>query len=172
MLYQGIAKAVDGKYRTFDYESWAEVAIEQHDETIGLVNRLIKIPRVIVLVAYDRVPRHQVRFTRVNIFARDANRCQYCGKPFSKNELSIDHVVPRSYGGRSVWENVVCSCYGCNKRKGGKTPREAGMKLLRPPRKPLWTPFCRLSFEDLRRKEWLPYLNLVDVSYWHTELLE
>jgi 5-methylcytosine-specific restriction endonuclease McrA len=172
MLYRGVARAVDGQYKTFDYESWSQLAVEQQEETIGLVNSFIKIPWVIILVAYDRIPKTQVRFTRANIFARDRNICQYCGKTFSKNELSIDHVIPRSYGGKSVWDNVVCSCFTCNRNKGGKTPKQAGIKLLRSPRKPRWTPLNKLSFQDTRRKEWLPFLTMVDISYWNTELLE
>lgn len=172
MLYRGAARAVDNQYKTFDYESWSQIAVEQREEAIGLVNSLIKIPWVIMLVAYDRIPKTQVRFTRANIFARDRSTCQYCGKNFSRNELSIDHVIPRSYGGISVWENVVCCCFSCNKKKGGKTPKQAGMKLLLPPCKPRWTPLNRVSFQDLKRKEWLPFITVIDVSYWNTELLE
>ena len=172
MLYRGVARAVDSQYKTFDYQSWSQLAVEQRDDAIGLVNRLIKIPRVIMLVAYDHIPRTQVRFTRANIFARDGNMCQYCGEIFTRNELSIDHVIPRSYGGKSVWENVVCCCFTCNRDKGGKTPRQAHMKLLRTPRKPRWTPLNRLTIRDIRRKEWLPFLDFIDVSYWNTELLE
>ncbi len=172
MLCRGAAKAVDSQYKTFDYDSWSQISVEQREEAVALVNRLIKIPRVIILVAYDRIPRTQIRFTRANIFARDRNTCQYCGRSFSKNELSIDHLIPRSYGGKSTWKNVVCSCFSCNRRKGGKTPNQAGMKLLSTPTKPKWTPLSRISFKDLKRKEWLPFLNVIDVSYWNTELLE
>jgi 5-methylcytosine-specific restriction endonuclease McrA len=170
MLYSGAAKAVDSQYQTFDYESWSQVAIEQRDEAIGLVNKLIKIPRVIMLVAYDRIPKTQVRFTRANIFARDNNTCQYCRKTFPKNELSIDHVIPRSYGGKSTWENVVCSCFTCNRTKGGRTPKQAHMKLSVQPRKPRWTPLNRVSLNGIKRQEWAPFLNVIDVSYWNTEL--
>ncbi len=172
MLYRGAAKAVDSQYETFDYDSWSQISVEQREEAVALVNRLVKIPRVIILVAYDRIPKTQIRFTRANIFARDANICQYCRRSFPKNELSIDHLIPRSYGGKSTWENVVCSCFGCNRRKGGQTPKQAGMKLLSTPTKPRWTPLSRVSFKDLKRKEWLPFLNIIDVSYWNTELLE
>lgn len=172
MLYRGAAKAVDDQYKTFDYESWSQIAVEQSQEAIGLVNSLIKIPWVVMLVAYDRIPKTQVRFTRANIFARDRNACQYCGMTFTRSDLSIDHVIPRSYGGISVWGNVVCCCFSCNKKKGGKTPKQAGMKLLAPPHKPRWTPLNRVSYHDLKRKEWLPFLTVIDISYWNTELIE
>ena len=170
LLYQGIAKAVDEEYKTFDFESWSSLAIIQRKETIGLVDRMIRIPRVILLLTYDRVPRGTIRFTRLNIYLRDRETCQYCGKNFPKSELSLDHVIPRAYGGKSLWDNIVCCCFNCNRKKGGKTPQEAGMKLLKKPKKPRWTPFYKISLKDLKRKEWTPFLNMVDISYWHTEL--
>lgn len=172
LLYQGIARAMDEQYKTFDFISWSQVSIHESDESIGLVDRAIRIPRVIILLTYDRIPKGQVRFTRINIFRRDKNRCQYCGRIFPRNELSIDHVVPRFYGGRSTWENVVCACYTCNKKKGGRTPAAAGMKLLSQPRRPRWSPLIKVSLQDIGRKEWVPFFNMVDLSYWNTELLE
>ncbi len=172
LLYQGLAHAVDQEYRTFDFESWSQLSASVHDERIGLVGRAIRVPRVILLLAYDRVPKRRVRFSRFNIYTRDRNTCQYCGQTFPRSELNLDHVVPRSRGGRSTWENVVCSCHECNRKKGGRTPEEAGMKLLRSPRRPEWTPFMLENFSLRRYKEWAPFLSVVDVSYWNTELLE
>ena len=171
-MYQGIACAVNEQYRTFDFESWADLSVSVHDDSIGLVNRVVRVPRVILLVAYDRLPRRQVRFSRFNIYGRDRSTCQYCGKKFARSELNLDHVVPRSQGGLSRWENVVCSCHICNRRKGGQTPEQAGMRLLRSPRRPEWTPFMLETFSLRRYKEWTPFLSAVDVSYWNTELLE
>jgi hypothetical protein len=81
-------------------------------------------------------------------------------------------VIPRSRGGTSTWENVVCSCHECNRHKGGRSPQEARMALLHRPYKPKWTPFMQETFNLARYREWLPFLNAVDVSYWNTELLE
>src|SRR5207244_2965306 len=106
---QGSARAVDEQYRTFDFARWADLAVAE--DRIGLVDRAIRVPRVILLQGYDRIPRRYVRFSRFNIYARDANRCQYCGRQYPRAELNLDHVVPRSRGGTSVWENVVCSCH-------------------------------------------------------------
>ena len=172
LLYQGIAKAVDQQYRTFDYESWSALSATVHDETIGLIGRAIRVPRVILLVSYDRVPRRQVRFSRFNVFARDKNTCQYCGRRFSRSELNLDHVIPRSQGGLSTWENIVCSCLRCNRVKGGRRPEEAGMRLIKKPVQPEWTPFTLETFTFKRYQEWLPFLNEVDAAYWNTELLE
>jgi HNH endonuclease len=81
-------------------------------------------------------------------------------------------VIPRSKGGTSVWDNVVCSCHRCNRLKGGRTPAEAGMKLIRHPFRPQWTPFMLEAFSPRRHKEWLPFLSGVDAAYWNTELLQ
>jgi len=171
LLYQGVANAVNEEYRLFDFDSWADLSTAMRGDTIGIVGRVIRVPRVILLVAYDRVPKRRVRFSRYNIYARDRNTCQYCGIRFTRAELNLDHVKPRSQGGGSSWENVVCSCLDCNRRKGGRTPEQADMKLLRAPRRPEWTPFVLECFSPARYEEWAPFMTTVDVSYWNTELL-
>lgn len=172
LLYQDVAHAVDEEYRTFDFDSWTDLSLSVHDETIGLVNRVVRVPRVIILVAYDRLPRRQVRFSRLNIYTRDRDICQYCGIKFPRSELNLDHVIPRSQGGTSRWENIVCSCHNCNRKKGGRTPEQARMKLVREPTRPEWTPFMLHNFSLRRYKEWAPFVSIVDVSYWNTELRE
>lgn len=170
LLYAGIAKAMDKNFRMFDFKSWAELSVEAGEEGIKTVDRIIKIPRVIVLVSYDRLPRRHVRFSRYNIYLRDRNRCQYCGRVLPKGELNIDHVIPRSRGGKTTWTNVVLSCVECNRKKGGRLPEEAGMKLIRKPQKPRWSPIFMLKAENLKYEEWAPFFNLVDAAYWNTEL--
>ncbi len=128
LLYQGIAKAVNEQYQTFDFDSWSDLSISAHDETVGLVNRVIRVPRVVLLVSYDRVPKRQVRFSRYNIYARDKCTCQYCGRRLPRHELNLDHVIPRSQGGTSIWENVVCSCHECN---GGKAVGPHSRRICR-----------------------------------------
>jgi len=172
LLYQGIARAVNEQYQTFDFDSWSDLSVSVNDESIGMVNRAIRVPRVILLVSYDRIPKRHVRFSRYNIYARDKSTCQYCGRKLPRHELNLDHVIPRSLGGMSTWENVVCSCHECNRRKGGRTPEDAGMALLYKPVRPKWTPFMQETFNLTRYREWLPFLNTIDVSYWNTELLQ
>ena len=169
LLYQGIARAVDEQYRTFDFATWSDLAADE--DSIGLVDRAIRVPRVILLQGYDRIPRRYVHFSRFNIYSRDQNRCQYCGRQFPRAELNPDHVVPRSKGGTSIWDNVVCSCHRCNRLKGGRTPIEAGMRLIRQPRRPQWTPFMTETYSLRRYKEWMPFLSAVDAAYWNTELV-
>ncbi len=172
LLYQGIARAVDENYRTFNFESWKDLAAADISKSIGLVDRAIRIPRVIILINYDKLPKRHIKFSRANIFLRDRNRCQYCGNEFKKSELNLDHVIPRTRGGISSWDNVVCSCIPCNRQKGGRTPEEAGMKLIKKPRKPEWSPYYHISINNILYKEWMPFLSLVDNAYWNVELEE
>ena len=140
------------------------------DDVIRTVNRAIRVPRVIVLQLYDRIPKTKVRFSRHNIYMRDGNTCQYCGRELPRAELNLDHVVPRAQGGRTTWENVVCCCVDCNLSKGARTPEQAGLKLLKPPVRPRWTPTFRTNGGRVRYREWLPFLGLADASYWNVEL--
>lgn len=169
LLYLGIARVVNESYQTYDFQTWADLAVNLHEESIGLVNQAIRVPRVILLVSYDRVPRRQVRFSRYNIYVRDKCTCQYCGRRLPRHQLNLDHVIPRSRGGMSRWDNIVCSCVPCNRKKGGKTPQEARMKLLRAPFKPSWTPFVQAG---VRYREWLPFLSVTDAAYWNSDLTE
>ena len=159
LLYSGSARAVDATYDTFDFARWCDSGPEGGDR-LGLVGRSMRVPRVIQLAFYDRVPRRQVRFSRQNIYARDRDTCQYCGKRFPRNQLNLDHVVPRSQGGGSSWENVVCSCHGCNWRKGGRTPEQSGLRLLRKPTRPAWAPFLADTAMRGRYAEWGPFLGV------------
>jgi 5-methylcytosine-specific restriction endonuclease McrA len=172
LLYQGAARAIDEEFKLFDFESWSALSAAAHQDSIGAVGRRIRVPRVIVLLAYERLPRARVRFSRFNIYARDDNTCQYCGRRFSRAELNLDHVVPRSRGGTTSWENVVCSCVPCNLRKGGRSPEQAGMRLRRAPVRPRWTPMFRSAARRALYREWRPFLTLADAAYWNAELLE
>jgi 5-methylcytosine-specific restriction endonuclease McrA len=172
LLYQGIARVVNEQYQTFDFEEWSQLGAARDAEAVGTPGGRIRIPRVIALVAFDRLPKRHVRFSRINLMARDSFQCQYCGRRPHRAELNLDHVVPRSLGGRSTWENVVTSCVDCNRRKGGRTPRQAHLKLLRKPERPRWTPLANLMWSSVRYQEWRPFLSVVDASYWNVELAE
>ena len=169
LFYAGRARAVTPDFATWDFENWCDLPAGIEDDVIATPRRAIRIPRVIQLLSYDRVPRREVRFTRRNIFFRDRNRCQYCWKIFPQVELNLDHVVPLSRGGLSSWENVVCACVACNSRKGNRTPHEAGMTLHRLPRRPAGHPVVRAGWLGPRYEEWRTFL---DVAYWNVELSE
>jgi len=170
LLYLGVARALDRQMSTFDFESWAALATESGDDVIHTTSRIIRIPRVIILQFYDRIPRTKVRFSRLNIYARDNNTCQYCGRHLPRSQLNLDHVIPRAQGGRTAWENVVCCCVACNLRKGARTPEQAGVSLMQPPSRPRWTPVFRTPEGRVAYRKWLPFLGLADAAYWNVEL--
>src|SRR5262249_60138432 len=110
--------------------------IREYDGYIRAITCKIRMPAVVRLLRFIRRKRPQVSFSRRNLFLRDDNHCQYCGKKRDTPELTYDHVTPRSQGGRTEWTNIVTCCVDCNRRKGGRTPEQAGMGLLRSPRRP------------------------------------
>ena len=170
LLYQGVAKAIDEQYKLYEFADWAALSATQ--DCITTVNRTIRVPRVLVLSAYEYLPKGRVRFSRLNIYARDQDTCQYCARTLPRSELNLDHVNPRSQGGKTTWENVVCSCVPCNLKKGGRTPEQAGMRLLRKPFRPRWTPLFRGAIRRVTYREWLPFLRVEDSSYWNVKLLD
>jgi 5-methylcytosine-specific restriction endonuclease McrA len=170
LLYLGVARVLDREFRTFDFDSWSQLSSEAGDDVVRTINRVIKVPRVIVLQIYARIPKTKVRFSRHNIYMRDGNTCQYCCQTLPRTELNLDHVIPRAQGGRTTWENVVCCCIDCNLSKGARTPEQAGMILRKAPTRPRWTPTFRAAGDRVRYREWLPFLDLPNASYWNVEL--
>ena len=176
MLLKGVAEVVsveDGKYVNYTFESWQEAAefqrayeLDQHD-WVFTTRVVIAVPKIVRLLGYDRIPREAVKLNRRNIYARDGSRCQYCGKHFSTRELTLDHVVPRVQGGENTWTNLVCACVRCNARKGGRTPVEAGMRLIRAPVKPRRNPAIAIRLGSPRYQSWKAFL---DEAYWTVEL--
>ena len=178
LLFRELAEVIDieaGRYVNYDFLSWREISqlkleFEQRDpqsDWLQSVHFAVEIPRVIRLLTYDKVPRRGMRFNRRNVFARDGNRCQYCGKRFATSELSLDHVRPRSQGGEMGWENIVCCCVGCNSRKGGRTPEQAGMRLVREPKRPRQHPLLRGKLKNPKYESWKAFLS---EAYWNVDL--
>jgi 5-methylcytosine-specific restriction endonuclease McrA len=162
-----------GVYLNYDLDSWIEVSAlqreferERHD-WVHTVRFDIAVPRIIRLLGYDRLPEQSVKLNRRNLFARDRNRCQYCGRIHTTSDLSIDHVLPKSKGGGDSWENLVCACIRCNARKGGRTPDEARMKLCRKPERPRRNPLIALRLGHEKYRSWKTFL---DHAYWSVEL--
>lgn len=176
LLWRQLAEVVsleDGQYSNYNFQSWCEISQlrytfqpDSHD-WITTVNFYIAVPRIIRLLCYDKLPRNDVKFNRRNIFARDKNRCQYCGKKFPTSELSLDHIVPRSLGGKSTWENVVCACTACNVKKGSMSMKKAGMTLIKRPIKPVHNPMVHVHLGHERYRSWKQFL---DHAYWSVEL--
>ncbi|MCF6157212.1 MAG: HNH endonuclease [wastewater metagenome] len=166
----------DGKFHAYNFESWRDVSLykvrlglpeEDRSNWIRTVSYEIEVPRIIRLLTYDKLSRSHVKFNRRNIFARDENRCQYCGQRLPTSELSLDHIVPKAYNGRTTWTNIVCACTECNKKKGGRTPEQARMKLIRKPVKPKHSPILRLKLRSDRYRSWKQFL---DEAYWSVPL--
>lgn len=163
----------DGQYLSYDFGSWQEVSElaaefepDRH-EFVRTVSLKIAVPRIIRLYSYDRLPAQHVKLNRRNLFARDGNRCQYCGRHYPSSELSIDHVKPRTQGGGDTWENLVCACVRCNAKKGGRTPEQAHMELFKRPVKPRRNPVISLRLGAEKYSSWKAFL---DEAYWSVEL--
>ena len=141
--------------------------ISVYDREVRSVSFTFRLPSVIRLLRRIRIRRKfdYVPFSRANIYARDNHSCQYCGDALATAELTFDHVIPVAQGGRKDWENIVTCCVSCNRKKGGRTPAEAGMRLLRAPRRPESAPAIRITVGLHNAPEsWRDYL------YWNVEL--
>ena len=177
LLCKDLAEVVsqeDGQFSTYDFRTWREVSEfrakffrQEDDDWVRTASSEIQVPRVIRLLGYEKLPKQTVKFNRRNIFARDHNQCQYCGRKFPTTELSLDHVMPRSQGGRSTWENIVCACIRCNVKKGGRTPKQAHMTLVRKPEKPKRSPLLNLKLTLTKYQSWKTFL---ENAYWSVEL--
>ncbi len=124
----------------------------------------IRAPVVIRLLSYVALKKQKqlIRFSRANVFTRDQYSCQYCGKKFSKTHLTLDHVVPVVQGGGKSWDNIVTACKPCNQRKGGRTPNQAHMQLVKKPRRPAWLPGCGLQIgATIAPDSWRIYLKIL-----------
>jgi len=172
LLVQDLAQVVTEDYQTYNFTSWqslsAHVATEGN-QFIHAPGFRLMVPEVILLTQFNRVPPRSVKFNRRNIYLRDNFTCQYCGTKPPREELTIDHVVPRSRGGRSSWQNVVLACQKCNARKGNRRLEEFNMGLRKQPKKPNWTSIVRHSMKRHNRPVWRKF---VDQAYWNADLEE
>lgn len=171
--YAQVVHVAEEAYQTFSMLDWVDFSrhnpsIEEM-EVVRTVRHSIRVPRVILLTVFDKLPRKDLKLTRSNVFERDKNRCQYCGSRFERKDLNLDHVIPRDYGGKTTWENVVCSCMRCNTRKANRLPHEAHMRLIRKPVRPKWRPVISLVVGRPGCEHWKHFL---DLAYWNVELDE
>jgi len=145
LLYSGAATALDEHGDAHDFFSWRTLPVREHDDGLSIVGGRLRVPRVLHLSRYERAPRFGIRLTRRNLLLRDGYRCQYCGREPGVRDLNVDHVLPRSRGGRDSWDNLVIACRPCNLRKGKHTPDEAMMRLLSAPVKPRWNAAAHIA---------------------------
>ena len=166
--YRECAEVIDmesgAAFQSYDFESWCELseftAMDKQpgEEYLQTTRFELRIPRILRLTRFEKMPMQTVRFNRKNLFARDDQTCQYCGRHAPLSQLSMDHVIPRSHGGSTSWENIVCCCLKCNGRKGGRTPKQARMKLLRTPARPRVNPLMVQNVDDPRYASWKTFL--------------
>jgi 5-methylcytosine-specific restriction endonuclease McrA len=166
LVWNESARVVDTEsFQLYDWSDWAKLKPSEGELFIQAVTMRLKVPEVVTLNGYDRLPTASVSFSRRNIFKRDHYACQYCGLQPGTDELTIDHVVPRSRGGGSSWENCVLACVSCNKKKADRTPDEAHMRLKHVPVRPDWRPLY--AAHDVRIASWTKFLS---EAYWNVEL--
>jgi 5-methylcytosine-specific restriction endonuclease McrA len=169
--YLPVARVTWQRAITLIWQGKVEVIEEYQDRLVRSVTLEMKVPSIIRFLRHFQRRRRAVKFSRENVFSRDKGRCQYCGHQVPRPEATFDHVLPRSQGGATNWENVVVACSPCNGRKGGRTPEQARMHLRAVPAKPAWLPdTLRLTF--LFQKDappsWRQFFR--DLDYWQGEL--
>ncbi len=160
-------------FRVFSFMDWMDFSVENppldESDVVHTPRTTIRMPRVILLTFFDKLPRKEIKLTRNNVFERDKDRCQYCGRVFPREDLNLDHVIPRDRGGRTTWENIVCSCIKCNSHKANRLPHQANLRLIRKPVRPKWRPVISLVLNNQQRERWKDFL---DLAYWNVELEE
>jgi 5-methylcytosine-specific restriction endonuclease McrA len=168
LLYKDSAEVIEqdraNNFYNLGFKTWIDFSQgPQHPADNRLFVRTprytVLVPRVIRLMTYDKPPKHNIKFNRKNILARDNNTCQYCGKRYPSSFLSIDHVVPKSRGGVSAWNNVVTACHICNTRKGGKLLSEVKMRLIRTPTAPRYNPSIIDKLGQRHYKIWSTFVD-------------
>ena len=155
--------AEDGSFRLFDGAGWfafsKDLETAPGSRVIRTVSQQVVVPTVLILRGYDRMLMQEMKFNRQNLLERDDFRCQYCGKNFPVKDLNMDHVVPRDRGGGTSWENVVISCIKCNSKKSNRSPKEAGMRLLKEPKRPPRRPFMSSLYGKPMEETWTHFIQ-------------
>jgi len=166
LLWNESARVVDpADYQAYTWQDWSRLRPHDGERFVQAVRFRLRVPEVVTLTGYDRLPTSTVTFSRRNIFKRDRFACQYCGRRPGSEELTLDHVIPRAQGGESRWDNCVLACLTCNKRKADRTPQQAGMRLRKEPVKPTWN--LLYAAHKVRIESWSKF---VSEAYWNVEL--
>jgi 5-methylcytosine-specific restriction endonuclease McrA len=166
MLWNETVRVVDpADYQLYTWSDWVRLRPLDNEPFVQAVSFRLRVPEIVTLNEYDRLPAKAVSFSRRNVFKRDRFTCQYCGVQPGTGELTIDHVLPRSHGGESTWENCVLACLNYNKRKADRIPQQASMRLRNVPGRPRWKPLYAL--QEVRIESWAKF---VSEAYWNVEL--
>ncbi|HLU39627.1 MAG TPA: HNH endonuclease [Planctomycetota bacterium] len=162
LVYRGAARVVaPDTLEVHSFHEWVCLPDPPATSWLRGVRTRVPVPEVIHLVTYDRVPRYEAPFTRRNLYHRDDYTCQYCGVRLPVDRLSIDHVRPRSKGGKTSWDNCVLACVRCNTRKADRSPQEARLRLMRQPKRPRWSPYLGVA-NDKQLPSWQRFLHARD----------
>jgi 5-methylcytosine-specific restriction endonuclease McrA len=164
LIYQDHAHSLDNDFIAYNFEDWTKFSIKNGEDyaKVHSASLAIAIPEIITLVRYDKLPTREVKYSRENVFHRDHYKCQYCGNIFPIRDLTVDHIVPRSKGGKTIWNNIASSCKPCNNIKANRTPEEAHMRLIRKPIKPKWlNPIDNVKGKIYICKSWLKFMDRV-----------
>ena len=165
-VWNDTARVVDpADYQVYNWADWSALAPKEDELCVRTRHFRLRVPEVVTLTRYDRVPTNAVTFSRRNVFKRDRYTCQYCGHQPGSEELTIDHVIPRSKGGHSNWDNCVLACVDCNSRKADRTLQQAHMKLRSVPIRPKWRGVY--AEQSIRIDSWSRFVN---EAYWSVEL--
>lgn len=165
-VFSGAARVVDpSDFQQYSWEDWSALRPSDGEQFIQAGRIRLRVPEVVTLTHYDRLPRQVVTFSRRNLFKRDRFTCQYCGDQPGSDELTIDHVIPRSQGGVTSWTNCVLACVECNAFKSNRTPDQAGLRLMHKPAQPAWRAF--FASPEVRIESWSRFLS---EAYWSVEL--
>ncbi len=158
-----VIHSANGDFQLLDAEEWVDFSSALPEtngfKSVRTVRLTVRVPKILLLNHYDRLPMKEVKFTRQNLFERDRYTCQYCGQVSAHRGLNLDHVIPRDRGGRTTWENVVASCIGCNSKKGNRLPHEADMRLHRKPFRPRFRPFINFVLGAGIDESWAHFVS-------------
>jgi 5-methylcytosine-specific restriction endonuclease McrA len=165
-LWNGTARVVDpADYQLYTWQDWSRLEPDDDEPFIQTTAFRMRVPEVITMVTYDKLPTRSVAFSRRNLFKRDKFTCQYCGRRPGSEELTIDHITPKSHGGVTSWKNCAVACVECNAKKADRTPNQARMPLRKQPTQPKWRPFY--ASEGNRIDSWSKFIS---EAYWNVEL--
>ena len=172
LIYKEHARPIDRELIIYNFADWIEFSRRDANDycKIGTTTGPIALPEIIALTIYDRLPQRDVKFSRQNVFIRDKYTCQYCGRQFKKEELTIDHIIPESQGGKKTWDNIVACCKKCNARKRDDflhiaQKRYPILKLKRKPQKPKWyNPLSSVISKVHECKSWEHFMKRIDTS--------
>lgn len=169
-LVTGHARVVDDTYSTFDLHQWVKETFTRRDDKVEIAKYegLVRSPSIQLLAPqvicfpdceHSKPLIETVKYSRRNVYQRDKNVCQYCSKKFGKEHLTLDHVIPKSRGGKSSWANIVTCCTWCNGKKGDKLLKELGWKLKQQPKRPKWRSHVGIPFDQIKKEYWQRFLS-------------